>query len=267
MADPARTEPHAPLVWANVLMFVLTFAAAAILVPWYGADTTASRSRDWVVFVVFTGRQRHGRSRPATTACGRTAPTRRTGACGCCSWCSAPWRCRTACSSWCSGHRTHHLHVDDVDRDPYSARRGFWFSHIGWMLREYPSGRNDFSQHPGPEARPDAGVPAPLLRAARARSPTSACRCAAGLAVRRRVGDADPRRRAAPGVEPPRHLLHQLAGAHVGQAVPTPRTTARATTRCSRSSRTARAITTSTTSSPTTTATACAGGSGIRPSG
>jgi stearoyl-CoA desaturase (delta-9 desaturase) len=50
--------------------------------------------------------------------------------------------------AWCSGHRTHHLHVDDVDRDPYSARRGFWFSHIGWMLREYPSGKADFSNIP-----------------------------------------------------------------------------------------------------------------------
>jgi stearoyl-CoA desaturase (delta-9 desaturase) len=50
--------------------------------------------------------------------------------------------------SWCSGHRAHHLHVDDVDRDPYSARRGFWFSHIGWMLREYPSGTPDLSNIP-----------------------------------------------------------------------------------------------------------------------
>lgn len=38
---------------------------------------------------------------------------------------------------WASDHRVHHKHVDDNDRDPYSAGRGFWFSHIGWMLREY----------------------------------------------------------------------------------------------------------------------------------
>jgi stearoyl-CoA desaturase (delta-9 desaturase) len=49
---------------------------------------------------------------------------------------------------WCSGHRTHHLHVDDYDKDPYSAKRGFWFSHIGWMLREYPSGKQDFANIP-----------------------------------------------------------------------------------------------------------------------
>jgi len=46
---------------------------------------------------------------------------------------------------WASQHRDHHRFVDDLDRDPYSAKRGFWFSHIGWMLRNYPSGEPDFS--------------------------------------------------------------------------------------------------------------------------
>ena len=30
------------------------------------------------------------------------------------------------------------------ERDPYCAKRGFWFSHLGWMLRDYPSARTDF---------------------------------------------------------------------------------------------------------------------------
>ncbi|MCJ8270255.1 MAG: fatty acid desaturase [Psychrosphaera sp.] len=38
---------------------------------------------------------------------------------------------------WSSDHRVHHKHVDDNDKDPYSAKMGFWHSHIGWMLREY----------------------------------------------------------------------------------------------------------------------------------
>ncbi|MDF2180336.1 fatty acid desaturase [Aliiglaciecola sp. CAU 1673] len=42
---------------------------------------------------------------------------------------------------WASDHRIHHKHVDDNDKDPYSAGRGFWYSHIGWMLREYQSHR------------------------------------------------------------------------------------------------------------------------------
>jgi stearoyl-CoA desaturase (delta-9 desaturase) len=49
--------------------------------------------------------------------------------------------------AWASGHRTHHLHVDDVDPDPY--RRGAALvPHIGWMLREYKSGRPDFTNIP-----------------------------------------------------------------------------------------------------------------------
>lgn len=42
---------------------------------------------------------------------------------------------------WSSDHRVHHRHVDDNDKDPYSAKKGFWYSHIGWMLREYQSHR------------------------------------------------------------------------------------------------------------------------------
>jgi len=38
---------------------------------------------------------------------------------------------------WASDHRIHHRHVDANDKDPYSAKRGFWYSHIGWMLRDY----------------------------------------------------------------------------------------------------------------------------------
>ncbi|MEM6300450.1 MAG: fatty acid desaturase [Pseudomonadota bacterium] len=46
---------------------------------------------------------------------------------------------------WASDHRRHHRHVDDVDEDPYSAQRGLWFSHMGWMLREYETNTEDFS--------------------------------------------------------------------------------------------------------------------------
>jgi stearoyl-CoA desaturase (delta-9 desaturase) len=47
---------------------------------------------------------------------------------------------------WCSDHRIHHRHVDDNERDPYSAKKGFWYSHIGWMLRDYQRERySDYS--------------------------------------------------------------------------------------------------------------------------
>ena len=46
---------------------------------------------------------------------------------------------------WASDHRRHHRHVDQNELDPYTAGRGFWFSHIGWILRHYDSGKEDFS--------------------------------------------------------------------------------------------------------------------------
>ena len=46
---------------------------------------------------------------------------------------------------WASDHRRHHRHVDDDQRDPYSAGRGLWFSHMGWMLRYYGTNAEDFS--------------------------------------------------------------------------------------------------------------------------
>ena len=49
---------------------------------------------------------------------------------------------------WASGHRVHHRHVDDIELDPYSAKKGFWYSHIGWMLRDYPSGSTDYKNVP-----------------------------------------------------------------------------------------------------------------------
>jgi stearoyl-CoA desaturase (Delta-9 desaturase) len=46
---------------------------------------------------------------------------------------------------WAAGHRVHHRYIDDPERDPYCAKKGFWFSHIGWMLHEYPSGIIDLN--------------------------------------------------------------------------------------------------------------------------
>jgi len=39
-------------------------------------------------------------------------------------------------SFWVSGHRLHHLYTEDTEKDPYSAKRGFWWSHMLWIF--YP---------------------------------------------------------------------------------------------------------------------------------
>src|SRR5258708_31534346 len=36
--------------------------------------------------------------------------------------------------TWASDHRRHHAHTDGDD-DPYNARQGLWWSHIGWVFR------------------------------------------------------------------------------------------------------------------------------------
>jgi stearoyl-CoA desaturase (delta-9 desaturase) len=146
MSPTAGTEPKPPVIWANALMFALTFAAAAILVPWYGL-TRGFSAAAWGCFAFFLIA-----NGMAVTAGYHRLWAHRTY--------EAHWTLRlfylvfgtmalqNSAFAWCSGHRRHHLYVDDEERDPYSARRGFWFSHIGWMLRQYPSGREDFSNIP-----------------------------------------------------------------------------------------------------------------------
>ena len=46
--------------------------------------------------------------------------------------------CQNSILAWSCDHRSHHRFVDDHDKDPYSASRGFWFSHVGWVFRDYP---------------------------------------------------------------------------------------------------------------------------------
>ncbi len=139
-------NPKPPLLWANVLMFAVTFVVAAVFVPWYGLRYGFTVA-DVVLFAFFaiangmsiTGgyhrlwAHRTYEAHPALRVFYLIFGT---------------MALQNSVFVWCSGHRTHHLHVDDVDRDPYSARRGFWFSHIGWMLREYPSGLTDLGNIP-----------------------------------------------------------------------------------------------------------------------
>ncbi len=39
--------------------------------------------------------------------------------------------------AWVAGHRLHHAH-SDRERDPHSARKGFWWAHIGWIFYRDP---------------------------------------------------------------------------------------------------------------------------------
>jgi len=45
---------------------------------------------------------------------------------------------------WCSDHRNHHKSTD-TENDPYSAAKGFWYSHMGWVMIDEENFQNDFS--------------------------------------------------------------------------------------------------------------------------
>lgn len=134
---------HAPRNWVTTLLFSITLLVTLTLVPWYGI-THGYDGWQWASFLVFWG------------ACGMsiTAGYHRL-------WAhktyDAHWSIRALLAFfgaaalqnsilvWASGHRRHHRHVDDNDKDPYSINRGFWFAHIGWMLHDYKSAALDFS--------------------------------------------------------------------------------------------------------------------------
>jgi stearoyl-CoA desaturase (Delta-9 desaturase) len=131
-----------PIDWLPASVLTGTFAAAVVLVPLYGWLVGYSAA-SWVWFAVFLAA-----SGVSITAGYHRLWAHRTY--------DAHWTVRlffmlfgamaiqNTILVWCAGHRPHHRFVDDVDSDPYSAKRGLWYSHIGWMLRRYPAAMPDF---------------------------------------------------------------------------------------------------------------------------
>jgi stearoyl-CoA desaturase (Delta-9 desaturase) len=148
--DLAAAAPQpvaeAPRIWPTTLMFVSTLLASLVAVPWYGL-THGFSTAEWVLFVVFL----YANGMSITGGYHRLWAHR--------SY-EAHWSLKAiyllfgtmalqnSVWVWASGHRAHHLNVDDVHKDPYSIKRGFWFAHIGWMIREFDSGKPDFTNIP-----------------------------------------------------------------------------------------------------------------------
>ncbi len=139
----ATRTPTAPVNWVTVAMFAATTAAAVVLVPWYGF-AHGYRASEWVWFAAFLSVNELaitcGYHRLFAHSTYEARPVLRLvylllGA----------MALQNSALKWSADHRTHHRFIDDPDRDPYCARRGFWFSHIGWMLRNYPSGDTDLN--------------------------------------------------------------------------------------------------------------------------
>jgi stearoyl-CoA desaturase (delta-9 desaturase) len=46
---------------------------------------------------------------------------------------AAAWQ--GSAKEWAADHALHHAHID-TDLDPYNRRRGFWYAHMGWLIRK-----------------------------------------------------------------------------------------------------------------------------------
>ncbi|MCL1098848.1 acyl-CoA desaturase [Shewanella gelidii] len=128
-----------PIIWTNALLFALTLSATIILIP-YREISHGFELIEWITFVVLAFA-----SGLSITAGYHRLWSHKTY--------KAHWSARfvfalggalalqNSALHWSSDHRVHHKHVDDNEKDPYSANMGFWYSHIGWMLREYHAHR------------------------------------------------------------------------------------------------------------------------------
>ena len=137
------TAKRPPLIPVNVIIFVGFPLAALLLVPVWGVYHGYDAFQ-WLWALAFlylnglsiTG----GYHRLWAHKAFEASPALR--------WFFAFWGAGALQNSilvWASDHRRHHRHVDDNDNDPYSAGRGLWFSHMGWMLRQYQTNEPDFS--------------------------------------------------------------------------------------------------------------------------
>jgi stearoyl-CoA desaturase (delta-9 desaturase) len=132
-----------PRNWITTAMFALTMATALIAVPWYGFKV-GYHAVAWVWFALLLGANGMaitcGYHRLFAHATYEAHPLLKVA-----YLLFGAMALQNSVLVWSAGHRVHHRFIDDTERDPYCARRGFWFSHIGWMLKHYPSGEPDFA--------------------------------------------------------------------------------------------------------------------------
>jgi stearoyl-CoA desaturase (delta-9 desaturase) len=141
MTNNNQTE-NAPQNWPVTAVLGLTFLAAITIVPWYGFSHGYS-GWAWAFFGIFLVAGGIGIGSGYHRLWSHRAY-------------EAHWSMRlylaivggmtiqNSILVWCIRHRAHHRDVDNNDKDPYSIGRGFWFAHIGWMLKDYESGELDW---------------------------------------------------------------------------------------------------------------------------
>ncbi|MDX1554588.1 MAG: fatty acid desaturase [Xanthomonadales bacterium] len=150
--SPAPVEPTFPVNWPAFLVISLTFVVALTVVPWYGIVYGYS-GWAWGFFALFL----------VLNGIGIGSGYHRL-------WSHRTYKAhpvlqvflaifggmaiQNSILLWSARHRVHHRDVDEEDKDPYSIRRGFWFAHVGWMFRDYPSGEVDYTVVPDLQRNP-----------------------------------------------------------------------------------------------------------------
>ena len=128
-----------PIIWLNVLVFLITFLVAVIGVPLYAYYNGFSLSIIITAFIALCFCELSitaGYHRLWSHKAYQASPVIRfIFAIG------GAFAVQNSILHWGSDHRVHHTFVDENDKDPYSAKMGFWYSHIGWMLREHQAHR------------------------------------------------------------------------------------------------------------------------------
>jgi stearoyl-CoA desaturase (delta-9 desaturase) len=144
--NPTEQKELAPINWPVTAVLGLTFLVAITVVPWYGIVYGYS-AWAWTFFGIFLVLNGIG----IGSGYHRLWSHRTYEAHPVLKWLLAIMGGMSLQNSiivWSARHRLHHKDVDDNDKDPYSIGRGFWFAHIGWMLRDYKSGEIDYSVVP-----------------------------------------------------------------------------------------------------------------------
>ena len=122
-------------VWGNVVFLLATPLLALVLVPWYVMTHEMTAAPIIAMFVLWwaaglgitVGYHRLYSHRTYKASAWFRFVFAILGA--------AAWQ--NSIITWCAGHRYHHRDVDTAG-DPYSAKRGFLWSHIVWVMKTGP---------------------------------------------------------------------------------------------------------------------------------
>jgi stearoyl-CoA desaturase (delta-9 desaturase) len=129
--DVLKTKGSHALHYPSIVLFILVSVGSFVAIPAYGYFYDYSWL-DWTMFALLygisglgitVGYHRLVSHRSFTCPKGVKAALLIAGG----------WALQNSVLKWASDHIRHHAYCDQ-DADPYNAKRGFWYSHCGWLF-------------------------------------------------------------------------------------------------------------------------------------